>query len=546
MPCRVTLTDNDHLNAAYPLGRLSPAFVADGNWHHLEANWQDLLRRTPYVPDLFSVSDLHLGDGGWAGNPEGATYWIDNFTISPCFSPAGDGFSLSWAATDCGGVAGYSYHWSRQPRQDADQVSEGSAATARFRGLPQGRMVFHIRAVDAAGNWGPTTDWLCLLDSTAPVVRSVFPEPGATSASPVLGIEFSDALSGVDPAGLSLTVNGRSFAPGQSGVELDLAAGRFALNWVEAGLGPTPPPTDQPFSVALARLRDFAGNAAAPLRWTWHFTPGLDRRPPLAPEIAWDGGTVAHQFTFESASPALQAAAPIWLDRPLDRECGTHVQRVRVGAEASTVSVTISGQIDTAVHRYLSFRYRFPPALKIDLTGVVTNPDPEKQRVVIKMTDAEVRPDYVVHAGRVDGILCDDRWHAAIVDLRRHLGQRQGLPPEASPADGVITALGFADEGFNWNRPGLCFYLDDLLVAGAGPAGARFRFRAADESGIAGFAVVVDRAPVSVPPKELTVPAAAGTSAVQFRGPGLWYVHATARDGAGNWSQPSHYPYVVR
>ena len=544
MECRVTLTDNDHLNAAWPLGRLLPEFRADGKWHRVEANLHDLIEASPYVAGQFEVSTLRLGDGGWNGNRQGAAFWVDNLTLAPCASAVGEGVALTWSATDPNGIGGYSYHWSPEAHAAAATSAAVEAPGARFRGLPEGRLYFHIRAVDGAGNWGETSDWPFLIDNTPPRVRRLFPPADAAAATRVIGVDLEDPIAGIDPASLSLTINGRAFAPGQPGVETDLAAGRFGVDWVSAGLLPTPPPEGQEFKVVLGPVKDFAGNLSAPTAWTWRFAAAGDRVAPLAPVITWPGGPVALQITMEPEPAVLSAAPPVWLERVLDPTLGTHVQRVRLGGSGVDLRVALPGSIDAATQRWFSFRYRFPPPLKIDLAGTVADPDPEKQQMVIKLTDAEVRPDYVTHAGRVAGIRGDDRWHTAVVDLKTHVEQREHLKPDQKPQTYAISALSFADVGFNRPAAGTEFYLDDLLVAAPGPAAASFALTAADESGIAGFACAFDRESDSVPAAEANVTPGSAYP-VTFPDKGLWYVHACAQDGAGNWSKPGHFAYVV-
>jgi hypothetical protein len=553
MESRIILTDNDYLNTAWPLGSLDPGLWPDGKWQHLEANLHDLIQASPYVAGQFEVSNLRLGDGGWQGNRQGAAFWVDNVTLGACVSSVGEGVALNWKADDPGGVAGYSYHWSREPHGEAATTAAIEAPGARFRNLPEGKVYFHIRAVDGAGNWGETSDWPFLVDNTPPRATPRGPTPDSQAAARVVEVRIedprpaaapNDASAGIDPASLVLTLNGRAFTPGQPGVELDLAQGRFRVDWVTAGLLPTPPPDGQVFDVTLGPMKDFAGNVSAPSTWKWGFTAKGDRLAPLAPVITWVNGAVALQMTMETEQPALSASPPVWLNRVLDPVHGTRVQQIRLGGSGVDIRVALPGSIDAATHRWFSFRYAFPAGLKIDLAGYLQDPNPEKQQMVIKLTDAEVRPDYVNRAGRVEGIVCDSGWRAAIVDLKAQVEAREFLKEGEKPQSYAISALSFADVGFNRQRPGTIFCLDDLLVAAPGPAAASFGLSATDESGVTGFACAFDRNPDGVPPREANVKPGAAF-AVTFPDKGLWYVHAGAQDGAGNWSKPGHFAYVV-
>ena len=445
---------------------------------------------------------------------------------------------------DSGGLAGYSYHWSKKPREDADQKSEGTASNARFKGLPEGRMYFHIRAVDGAGNWGETSDWLFPIDNTPPKITKMSPRPKAEAGAHKIAVEFADPLTGVDPDSISLTINGRTFSPGRTGVELDLAKGTFSVDWPATSLCSTPPAEGHVFDVTLSPLRDFAGNRAPQTKWQWRYSRKLDKHPPLAPKIKCTTASVFQQLTFDPNQQKLTASAPTWIDSALDETLGTYVQRVRVDGHGIRVRTTLSGKVDASHYRYLSFRYRFPPNLKVDLTGYVTDTDPEKRRMVVKLTDADVRPDYVVRAGRVEGIQRDNKWHAAIVDLKKHMELREHLPEGYQSYDWTLNNISFADVGFNWHTAGTTFYLDDIVVFAPGPAKARFTFTASDESGIAGFACSFDQNPNAAPKPTVNVQPNAAFEPT-FPKKGIWYVHACAKDGAGNWSKAGHYAYVV-
>ena len=541
---RITVTDNDHRNTAYHVGSFNPTVSPGGGWHHLEANWHDLLAAMPYSGSHFSISSLRVGDSGWTGNREGATYWIDNFRVAPTLSAAGSGLLLRWSATDPGGIDGYSYHWSPNSEEDADTEAEGTATSGRFTDVPEGRQYFHIRAVDRAGNWGETTHWLVLVDSTPTQIRESFPALGAVVASREIRVLFDDSLSGVDPASLRLTVNGRFFSPGGKGVTVDLSKGLFALDWVTAGVRPKTVGETQTFDVVLNPVRDFAGNTAERQSWTWTLTSEGDVQPPSAPRITWRNGTVLRQFDFEEEQPKLTTAAYFPTDRPFLDERGSHVLRTRIGASGTAVRLTLPGQVDTSTYRYLSFRYCFPPELKIDFSGMLETREPSTIWLLTKLTDGDVRPDYVFCTGRVEGITCDNQWHSAVIDLRKQVETWHEKKPGGAATSFVLKSLALGDMGFNWHKVGTTFLLDDVVLAAPGPATAEFSFKADDESGIAGYACSIDRDPDGIPhaevvtkPGELFKP--------NFPDKGMWYVHARARDIAGNWSKPGHFAFVV-
>ncbi|MBT3375875.1 MAG: hypothetical protein HN742_40825 [Lentisphaerae bacterium] len=541
---RITVTDNGHRNTARHVGDFTPTIAADGNWHHLEVNWHDLLAALPYCAGQFSVSNLRVGDSGWTGNRERAIYWIDNFRVAPTLSAAGQGLLLRWATSDPGGIAGYSYHWSSAPNEDPDTDVDGTAGSARFTDIPEGRQFFHIRAVDRAGNWSETTHWLILVDNTPPQLSESTPAADTTSADRELRIVLGDPLSGLDPASLRLTVNGRYCAPGRKGVTVDLKTGLFAVDWVAAGVRPKTVGEAQTFEVVLNPVRDFAGNSTERKSWTWTLSSEGDTRPPPAPRITWANGKVLNQFDFEEDQPKLTASAYFITDRPFSPARGSHVLQTTVGATGTAIRLALPGQVDTSTHRYLSFRYRFPPDLKVDFSGMLETREPDTIWLLTKLTDGDIRPDYVFRTGQLEGITCDNQWHAALIDLRQQVETWHENKPEGAATSFVLKSLAIGDMGFNWHDVGTTFMLDDVVLAAGAAAGAEFAVSSSDESGVTAYACAIDRDPDGLPGEaDLLKPGERFKPS--FPEKGVWYVHACARDTAGNMSKPGHFTVVV-
>lgn len=146
----IAMTDDE----AGALGRI-PGMRADGNWHHASVNIVPLLRRQQRQGQL-TVDAVIVGDRNSRDNAKGLSANFDNFvigtvgTVKPVFR---------WTATDTTGIAGYSYTLDQEPATEAPAESMGTTAAKAFEGIATGLWFLHVRAVDGAGNWGPTSHY---------------------------------------------------------------------------------------------------------------------------------------------------------------------------------------------------------------------------------------------------------------------------------------------------------------------------------------------------------------------------------------------------
>lgn len=130
-------------------------------------------------------------------------------------------------------------------------------------------------------------------------------------------------------------------------------------------------------------------------------------------------------------------------------------------------STLLEGPFDVRKYGTLSFDYRVGPGVKVDFLLEVGGRwyslhftgDPQNYR------DRDVN---IASLGAIDGIMADDKWHSASVDLRYLLGQqtRQTRVDEIVMADWRVTAYRKLD--FGNNTRGATYYLDNLRITGPG------------------------------------------------------------------------------
>jgi hypothetical protein len=137
---------------------LVPGIVADGAWRHAYVDLFPLLRRV--IPDgTLAIQQVIASDRNSMDNPVGMTARFDNFIIGR----VGTGpVKMNWQATDATGINGYSYAVNQVSAADPQTKVGTTDLGATIGNLQPGVWFLHIRAVDGAGNWGPTRTYAIL------------------------------------------------------------------------------------------------------------------------------------------------------------------------------------------------------------------------------------------------------------------------------------------------------------------------------------------------------------------------------------------------
>jgi len=119
-----------------------------------------------------------------------------------------------------------------------------------------GLITFTVRALDAAGNRGPSTSYTWQIDTVAPPKPTLTQTPPSTSASDAATFAFADREAGVS---FECQLDGATFAA---------CASPKAYSGLSAGT--------HRFSV---RALDAAGNRSATADWSWRVTPATTGQP---------------------------------------------------------------------------------------------------------------------------------------------------------------------------------------------------------------------------------------------------------------------------
>ena len=506
-----------------------PDVRTDDQWHHTEFNLHEMLAAAVPRAASYTVTSLQLADTGFPGNADGVELHIDNFRIAPAVSTRNAPLEYKLAATAPSGIQGYQYSLTSIPA--AFRWIDDPKPAWQFRNIGSGIFHFLVRARDGAGNWSQPLHREVLVDDEPPAITSVEPKAGTASADGIVRIALADAPAGIDRDKTVLTVAGLAYKTSDDGVTYD--ARTHVLTWSAALLAkPVTFANGQEVPVQLD-TQDNVGNAAS-RKWSWKMDYSLDKAPPPAPYVARVPSNSLVRMTFEDD---IGGWAPYGSYAQLDRVTAT----AATGRYALHVAATSSERyfgayayrhaFDAAQYPILSFDYKLPPGLAVDL-HLHTNVSWQ----TIKLTSPT--PYYPV-VGTIP-VTADDAWHHAEIDLRTALKAPAGAK---SPVISVRYVL-FADFGSRSNRPGSGFYVDNFAIS-APETGQNLRFEwssVADPTAIPGYAHILDKNPATQP-TDMKGPA--NVIVLPPTAPGAWFFHVRARDGAGNWGAVTHFPVTI-
>ena len=134
-----------------PIGKI-PGIVADGTWRHTAFNLHEIIAKAEGRDESFRPYYIAFTGALPNQNPEGATYYIDNFCI---FGHSGPTAQFAWSARDATGITGASYAFDQKPDTVPDESIDSGTRTVMMPLMDRpGIWYCHLRVRDGAGNWG--------------------------------------------------------------------------------------------------------------------------------------------------------------------------------------------------------------------------------------------------------------------------------------------------------------------------------------------------------------------------------------------------------
>ena len=522
----VRFTDTDN-----PLGEIGEIgdVRADGQWHSAEVNLYELLTADDPDASSYSVGHFVLGDWGSTGNPEGATYYIDNFRIVPVIGAAGDE-PLPIECGDYSGIKGYSWTVDTKPTTEPDRTVDGTLTRKALAAAGADDVWVHVRAVDGAGNWGDTSHRRLLVDGHAPTARPVTPGDGRKLAASSVEWELRDeGGAGIDPTSVRVQVNGTEYDIKSSGVTHDTRTQR--LTWDGALVLPTPIIFEegQAVEATLLAAADYAGNSItppAPVRFVMDYAS--DNEPPRILTVRSNTHRTALVDTFETdlgqwatRAGAQGARVERVTEEPASGQfCVKLTHQEEVGNLGTTVCTE---EIDVARYPIVAFDYKFVGDVHLDL--MVKTGD---EWHAIGLSDNSAGAVYRVRPFFVDG-----KWHTASFDLSSVLRRRQ------QRGRLKVSEMILVDRNKEDTPIDAVAYFDNFIIGKPGVAAPALSWKAVDATGVTGYSYELDQDSSTVP-DEVSEGEKTSMSFERIKG-GVWFFHLRARDGAGNWTPPIHY-----
>ena len=489
----------------------------DDKWHHADLPLRDWLQKMYPTADKLTVDDIIIGNwdnegylvAGFGGNPVGATYYLDNVSLSGPRSPANEAKFTLQTADDA--KAKLTYALDDGEYQPVNEKMLSLKA-------PDGPHLLSVLRTEEDGE-AFRASYPFVMSAAAPQVGA----PRLDGNTLHIPIETSAAL---DLKTLQLKVGDQTFKRDAQtltldGDDLQLAAGEAGFRWQNG----------QEIALNLDGLKDSLGRdvdkKTVPLKVDY----AQMKAPPPLPELKFaDGREVWSAGDFETNAggwvPTGDGAALIDRDDTTKAE-GEYSLRFTSPSNGPPFRANLELKSnDIGQYPVLSFDYRVPPDLRIDFLVSFDN-----QNWKIGFTDTD---NPWPELGKIPDVKADNQWHHAEVNLFDWMKKAR---PQA--ANYKLNWFGLGDLAWQGNAAGIRFWLDNFRFIPV-ESGAPLKAQVMDNtvSGVQKIAFVLDDKTETVPDISKAI---AGTQ-LEVPGQGRRWLHLRAQNGAGVWSATNHIP----
>ena len=525
--CFVQLTGPGDENANLKrLGGIADA-RADGRWRTAVFDLARAARKAFPEDTRLPCREVRLGfyhpgygRAGIRGNGQDASLLVDDFRIGSLGEPHAVFELAAPGGPGRATLSGPEYAFTVTDNKPADPPKDANGRdTVLAVDCPRpGLHYLNVRtraSSDAA--WSGAMHYPFWVDKAPLRLRSVTPDPkardGAWGGEP-FEVAFEPYVDGaLDFHGAALTVNdvrvwGRAPALrmdwDRRTLTMDLTRSTFTFK------------DGQKVRLGLILGKRFCDRQT--FAWPLRYRRDLDKVPPAPPVI----GDVPLDLDFSGGVGGAAATSTAFTSLTPTPESGLRISNLVLGGNFSTR--LFNGAVHVGRNPLLVFDYRFPPLVSVDWLVTLGS-----QSQPLKFTDVSPnKPRY----GFVPGVVADNRWRHAEVNLRRFA---EAVPAKRRQYN--MSGLYIADGGYSANAPGASFELARVRLVPLRSAAKGFdvQWTASDISGIAGYSYAWSAKPDGVPePKIMT---REGRARFEGLPEGRLYLHVRAVDKAGNWSE---------
>lgn len=519
------------------LGRIE-GVETDGEWHHADFDIFGHLQALAPAQMNFECSDLWIGNlnnndyllAGFGANRLLANWYMDNLVIG---QPAGSKLQLSIAPVNPG-IVGYAIATDRNPQGQPPDTITTEDTTLNINLEDDGIWYAHVKPKRADGTWGQTATYQLAADLSGAVVKAIAPAPGSALGDEPIHITIDDpGGSGILPSTTRATFAGKALNTADATLTWDAASQEFIIDPLAANIEL---PASGQVTLSIEGMIDRAGNQSEPKQWNFSVDRKLDSRPPLAPQLAIQGGYLIDD-TFENNTGGWKpyggaGAAITSLDNTTAADGTSSLRLYNPTYQGRFGAYVTTERFDAGKYRIVSFDYKCDDRLRMDF-ALYVNGDLKG----IKFTDNN---DNLGVIGEVPNVQTDGHWHHAEFDLYEMLKK-----DDPTAAQYLIRQFILADWGVPGNRAGTTVHIDNFrivpIVSGVTPL--KVAWSGEDTSSIAGVSYIAEASGRKMP--ERRVMATERTFVVELGNVLRQWLTVRVQDGAGNWSTPTRRAILV-
>ncbi|HID08243.1 MAG TPA: hypothetical protein EYP10_13975, partial [Armatimonadetes bacterium] len=388
-----------------------------------------------------------------------------------------------------------------------------------------------MRAKMADAQWTPTAHYAFHVDTKPPQPTNVVPRNGARWGGSTLRIAFDEDGSGINLKSVVMKIGTHVFQWGHKALRFDASRNELALNLQSVGVTLR---DGELVRCKLLPLSDRAGNVSKPLEWHWRMSYRLDKQPPCAPIIKWSGPQPLGGGGFETPEQCWESYGQDVVIKRVQYQpaSGQYCLMMQCIKDGGAFGAYIHRQpFDARQYPIIAFDYRISKHLRADF---VLSHSGNLRSIHFADNDNPFIP-----LGSVTDVQRDERWHHAEIPLLKWVSNSALNPPMR------INWLTIQDMGWRGNAEGETAYFDNFVLVPltSSARGLEFRWMATDVSGISASAYRIDHHPNTNPSTKRKIQATHVRIAKPISGD--FYLHVKVRDGAGNWSAPSHFRFLA-